>query len=85
MESATLTYLALGLCLTVFAGSFFFESPKAPAWLQRLGKISSILQLAALLSAYAVLRPGASADVEQRKAQASSEHKLLLLSFHTNH
>lgn len=84
MESATLTYLALGLCLTVFAASFFFASPKAPAWLQKLSKFSGVFQLVALLSAYAVLRPGASGDYEQRQAQAVSEQKLLLLSFHSN-
>lgn len=84
MESATLTYLSLGLCLALFVGSFFFASPKAPAWLQRIAKFSGILQLAALLGAYAVLRPGASADLEQKTAQAREDNKLLLLSFHTN-
>lgn len=84
MESATLTYLALGLCLAVFVASFFFASPKAPAWIQRLAKFSGVFQLVALVGAYAVLRPGASADYKQRQAQAISEHKLLLLSFHSN-
>lgn len=85
MESATLTYLALGLCLSLFVGSFFFASPKAPAWLQKAAKFSSIFQLAALLGAYAVLRPGASADVQHRSQEALESNKLLLLSFHTNH
>lgn len=84
MESATLTYCALGLCLTFFVGSFFFASPKAPAWLQKLAKFSSLVQLAALLGAYAVLRPGASSDFTQLEAKATQEHKLLLLSFHSN-
>lgn len=84
MESATLTYLALGLCLIFFVGSFFFASPKAPAAIQKLAKFSSIVQLAALLGAYAVLRPGASADLQELEAKATKEHKLMLLSFHSN-
>lgn len=84
MESATLTYVALGLCLALFAGSFFFASPKAPLWLQKLAKFSSIFQLVALLGGYAVLRPGGSSDVEALRARATKEHKLMLLSFHSN-
>lgn len=84
MQSATLTYLCLGLCLALFAGSFFFSSPKAPAWLQKLAKFSSIVQLAALLGGYAVLRPGASSDFKELHAKATQAQRLMLLSFHSN-
>lgn len=84
MSSAPLTYLLLALCLIVFVGSFFFASPKAPAWLQKLSKLATAAQLVAMLGAYFVLRPGPSTDVQSLQAKAKQEDKLLFLSFHSN-
>lgn len=85
MLSALSTYVLLGLCLLVFAGSFFMNSPKAPAGVRKLAKFSAIAQLVAMLGAYFVVRPGGSADVASLKAKAKAEQKLVFLSFHSNH
>lgn len=84
MDSPLLTYLLLGVCGLLFAGSFWMSSERAPVSLRKLSKLSAVLQLVALLGAYLVLRPGPSSDVRELQEMAKKEGKLLFLSFHSN-
>lgn len=79
------TYVLLGLCILVVVFSFWVaDKTDSPRW-SKIARFSVPLQIAGLLAAYLILRPGSSDDLEHFQQQAQSENKTLFMSFHSNY
>ena len=53
-----LTYSLLAICGAAFAFGLWLGGKSKPAWAKRWSRRAGVLQIAALVAAYLVLRPG---------------------------
>lgn len=81
----TLTYALLALCAAVFLGALWIDRRPDASRLAWLRSWTVVLQLGALVAAYAVVRPGKGDDGSAAMLQARAEGRTLLLNFYSNY
>ena len=79
-----LTYVLLAGCAAVFFGVFFLDRPSVRTRHPRLSRFAFVIQGAALVAAYLVLRPGRGVDGRTAIETATAEGRPLLLDLYSN-
>ena len=79
-----LTYVLLAVCAGVFVGSFWLDGDKARARFPRLRQFTLVLQIGALLSAYAVMRPGRGVDGHRAILESEKTGRPVMLDIYSN-
>ena len=80
-----LTYLLLGLCTALFVVGFWIGGRRASARFPRLSRLSIVFQIAAVVAAYLVLRPGRGADPNAAIASSMSHDQPVMLDIYSNY
>ncbi len=80
-----LTYALLALCVLLFAFGFHLGGDKGGKRFPRLARISVVLQILAVASAYFVLRPGRGVDARAAIAASASDGKPIMLDLYSNY
>ena len=78
------TYLLLVLCAAVFFGTFWLDSARFRDRFPRLRQLSLVLQIGALLGAYAVMRPGRGVDGQRAVLDAEKTGRPVMLDMYSN-
>ena len=78
------TYLILALCAAVFVGTFWLDSKRVRDRFPRLRQLSLVLQIAALVGAYAAMRPGRGVDGQRAVADAEKTGRPVMLDMYSN-
>lgn len=79
-----LTYLLLAGCAAVFFSAFLLDGRAMRGRFPRLSRFGWVLQGAAMVSAYLVLRPGRGVDGKAAIDTATAEGRPLLLELYSN-
>jgi hypothetical protein len=80
-----LTYALLALCAAVFFGTFWLDSEKARARFPKLQRFTLVFQIAALLGAYAAMRPGRGVDGARAVQEATQSGHPVMLDMYSNY
>ncbi len=79
-----LTYSLLAVCAAVFAFGFWIGGRAEPAWAQRWSRRAGVLQIAALVAAYLLLRPGAGDDGIGAMTAAREHNRPIFVDLYSN-
>lgn len=79
------TYVLLALCATTFFGTFWLDSAKGRLRFPRLRQLSLVLQIGALLGAYAAMRPGRGVDGARAVLDSAKTGHPVMLDVYSNY
>ncbi len=78
------TYVLLAACLVVFVFGFWVSGERRPSWAKRVARLGGVFQVAAVVGAYVLLRPGAGVDGAGAIAAAREHHRPIFVEFYSN-
>lgn len=80
----TLTYALLAACLGLLLFGMWVSGKQAPNWAKQLSRFSGAFQVAAVVFAYLVVRPGAGDDGLQAMASAREHQRPIFVDLYSN-
>ena len=79
-----LTYALLALCVGAIALGWWVSDKTKPSWAAKLSRYGLVLQLAGLVSVYALLRPGEGDDGLAVMALAQEHKQPVFIDLYSN-
>jgi hypothetical protein len=79
------TYLLLALCAAIFLGTFWLDGEKGRARFPRMRQLTLVLQIGAILGAYAVMRPGRGVDGRAAVVASAKSGQPVMLDVYSNY
>lgn len=72
------TYALLALCLALFAFGFWVDGRRGRALFPKLRRLALVMQLAAIVAAYFVLRPGHGNGASTMSASLAKQQPVMI-------
>jgi hypothetical protein len=79
-----ITYAILALCAAVFFGTFWLDGASGRKRFPGLHRFSLVLQIGAVLGAYAAMRPGRGVDGNAALVESAKSGRPVMLDMYSN-